>query len=62
MGGGGMKDWLKDKKYHIFNSFFLYSPELAQECDYVREAECGRRMREMLAQYPEYHVPKVWTM
>ena len=34
--------------------------ELAEECDYVREAECGRRMREELAEYPEYYVPVVF--
>ena len=34
--------------------------ELAEECDYVREAECGRRMREVLAGYPEYYVPVVF--
>jgi hypothetical protein len=28
----------------------------------VREAECGRRMREILAQYPEYYVPKVGSV
>ena len=33
--------------------------ELAEECDYLREAECGRRMREILAVYPEYYVPAV---
>ena len=35
--------------------------ELAEECDYVREAECGRRMRQILTRYPEYHVPAVIT-
>ena len=34
--------------------------ELAEECDYVREAGCGRRMREVLAGYPEYYVPVVF--
>lgn len=33
--------------------------ELAQECDYVREAECGRIMRRLLMPYPDYYVPKV---
>ncbi|XP_023329507.1 atypical kinase COQ8B, mitochondrial isoform X2 [Eurytemora carolleeae] len=34
--------------------------ELAEECDYKREAECGRRMKENLSVYPEYYVPKVY--
>ena len=34
--------------------------ELAEECDYVREAECGVRMRRILSQYPEYYVPIVY--
>ena len=33
--------------------------ELAWECDYIREAECIKRFRELLAPYPEYVVPKV---
>jgi len=33
--------------------------ELAQECDYIREAKCGDTMGRILAQYPEYHVPAV---
>jgi len=33
--------------------------ELAQECDYTREAGCGDTMGRILAQYPEYHVPAV---
>ncbi len=33
--------------------------ELAQECDYNREAECCRRMRRILKPYPDYYVPEV---
>jgi len=33
--------------------------ELGQECDYLREAECGETMGTLLAQYPEYYVPTV---
>ena len=33
--------------------------ELAQECDYVREAECVRVMRRLLMPYPKYYVPVV---
>ena len=34
--------------------------ELAEECDYLREARCGTRMKSVLSQYPEYHVPTVF--
>merc|ERR1719334_407648 len=34
--------------------------ELAQECDYKREAACGVKMRHLLAKYPEFKVPKVY--
>ena len=33
--------------------------ELAWECDYIREAECIKHFRELLAPYPEYVVPTV---
>ena len=33
--------------------------ELAQECDYVREAECCRLMRKHLMPYHQYYVPQV---
>jgi len=33
--------------------------ELAQECDYTREAECGRLMKKYLRPYPKYYVPEV---
>ena len=33
--------------------------ELRQECDYIREAECGRVMRNYLKPYPNYYIPKV---
>lgn len=34
--------------------------ELAQECDYKREALCGQRMKELLAPLQVYHVPAVY--
>jgi len=34
--------------------------ELAQECDYKREALCGQRMKELLAPLQVYHVPTVY--
>ena len=33
--------------------------ELAQECDYVREAKCARVMKRLLETYPQYYVPRV---
>ena len=33
--------------------------ELAQECDYEREAQCCQRMRDLLGEYPDLYVPKV---
>ena len=34
--------------------------ELAEECDYQREARCGMKMKSLLSEYPEYHVPAVF--
>ena len=34
--------------------------ELAQECDYKREAMCGQRMKELLAPDQVFHVPTVY--
>jgi len=34
--------------------------ELAQECDYQREALCGQRMKELLAPNQVFHVPTVY--
>ncbi|KAK0175284.1 hypothetical protein PV327_009045 [Microctonus hyperodae] len=33
--------------------------ELAWEVDYIREAECSKKFRELVAPYPEYYVPFV---
>jgi len=33
--------------------------EMAQECDYEREAECCRKMRAVLEPYQQYYVPEV---
>ncbi|XP_015120829.1 atypical kinase COQ8B, mitochondrial [Diachasma alloeum] len=43
----------------IDNVVEVAKKELAWEVDYVREAECSRKFRELLAPYPEYYVPKV---
>ena len=56
--------------YSTFDFFFLpelfidkvvshMKIELKQECDYIREAECSRVMRNFLKPYPNYYVPKV---
>ena len=34
--------------------------ELRQECDYLREADCARVMRNYCEPYPEYYVPRGW--
>ena len=33
--------------------------ELGQECDYEREAECCKKMRDLLRLFPEFYVPNV---
>lgn len=33
--------------------------ELAWEVDYIREAECTRKYRELIMPYPDYYVPAV---
>ncbi|XP_034555396.1 atypical kinase COQ8A, mitochondrial [Notolabrus celidotus] len=33
--------------------------ELALECDYIREAQCARKFRELLKDHPFFHVPEV---
>ena len=33
--------------------------ELSQECDYEREADCCKRMRKTLEDWPELYVPRV---
>jgi len=33
--------------------------ELSWEVDYIREAECAKRFKKVLAPYPEYYVPEV---
>lgn len=36
--------------------------ELAWEVDYIREAECTKKYRELVAPYNEYYVPEVIGM
>jgi len=33
--------------------------ELAWECDYIREAECSRKFRDLLSDDPSYYIPEV---
>lgn len=43
----------------IDNIVEVAKKELAWEVDYIREAECTRKFKQMLAPYPEYFVPEV---
>lgn len=33
--------------------------ELRWECDYIREAECTSRFKELVKPYPDFYVPEV---
>lgn len=57
---GIIKVWdMFPKGMFLDNLIRVAKRELAWEVDYVREAECTRKFRELLAPYPEYYVPKV---
>ncbi|XP_041986302.1 atypical kinase COQ8B, mitochondrial [Aricia agestis] len=57
---GVMKVWnIFPKGMFIDNIVEVAKKELAWEVDYVREAECTRKFKTMLAPYPEYFVPAV---
>lgn len=43
----------------IDNIVEVAKKELAWEVDYIREAECTRKFKKLLAPYPEYFVPDV---
>lgn len=47
------------KGVYIDNLVAVARKELAWEVDYVREAECARRFKELVRPYPEYYVPNV---
>uniref|UniRef100_A0A131XS26 Putative aarf domain-containing protein kinase 4 n=1 Tax=Ixodes ricinus TaxID=34613 RepID=A0A131XS26_IXORI len=47
------------KGVYIDNLVAVARKELAWEVDYVREAECARRFKELVRPYPEYYVPDV---
>jgi len=43
----------------INNVVEVANRELAWEVDYIREAECTRKYRELMVPYPDYYVPSV---
>ena len=47
------------EKFFVHELIDHMKVELAQECDYIREAECSRLMRKYLLPYPRYYVPEV---
>ncbi|XP_059055187.1 atypical kinase COQ8B, mitochondrial isoform X2 [Achroia grisella] len=57
---GVMKVWnIFPKGMFIDNIVEVAKKELAWEVDYIREAECTRKFKRLLAPYPEYFVPDV---
>ncbi|GLV37119.1 Coenzyme Q8 [Carabus blaptoides fortunei] len=57
---GIMKVWnLFPEGMFIDNLVVVAKRELAWEVDYIREAECTRKFKELLEPYPEYYVPGV---
>ncbi|CAH1160069.1 unnamed protein product [Phaedon cochleariae] len=58
--GGIMKMWnVFPKGMFLENLMTVAKRELAWEVDYVREAECTKKFRDLLAQYEDYRVPSV---
>lgn len=43
----------------IDNMVEVAKRELAWEVDYIREAECTKKYRELIIPYPDYYVPAV---
>lgn len=57
---GIMKVWnMFPEGMFIDNVVEVAKRELAWEVDYIREAECTRKYRELMVPYPEYYVPTV---
>ncbi|XP_022122354.1 atypical kinase COQ8B, mitochondrial [Pieris rapae] len=57
---GVLKVWnLFPKGMFIDNIVEVAKKELAWEVDYIREAECTRKFKTLLAPFPEYYVPDV---
>lgn len=47
------------KGMFIDNIVQVAKKELSWEVDYLREAECTKKFKQLLAPYPEYFVPDV---
>ncbi|CAG4942995.1 unnamed protein product [Colias eurytheme] len=57
---GVLKVWnVFPKGMFIDNVVEVAKKELAWEVDYIREAECTRKFKRLLAPFPEYYVPEV---
>ncbi|XP_034951611.1 LOW QUALITY PROTEIN: atypical kinase COQ8B, mitochondrial [Chelonus insularis] len=57
---GVLKIWnIFPEGMFIDNVVEVAKKELAWEVDYVREAECSKHFKKLLAPYPEYYVPSV---
>lgn len=57
---GVMKVWnMFPEGMFIDNIVKVANKELSNEVDYIREAECTRKFRELLEPYNDYYVPKV---
>uniref|UniRef100_A0A2A4JQT9 ABC1 atypical kinase-like domain-containing protein n=1 Tax=Heliothis virescens TaxID=7102 RepID=A0A2A4JQT9_HELVI len=57
---GVMKVWnMFPKGMFIDNIVEVAKKELSWEVDYIREAECTKKFKKLLAPYPEYFVPDV---
>ncbi|XP_050538352.1 atypical kinase COQ8B, mitochondrial isoform X2 [Daktulosphaira vitifoliae] len=55
-----MKVWnMFPEGMFIDNIVKVAKKELANEVDYIREAECTKKFRQLLEPYPDYYVPKV---
>lgn len=57
---GVMKVWnMFPEGMFIDNIVKVANKELANEVDYIREAKCTKKFRELLEPYNDYYVPKV---
>ncbi|XP_050361435.1 atypical kinase COQ8B, mitochondrial [Nymphalis io] len=57
---GVLKVWnMFPKGLFIDNIVEVAKKELSWEVDYVREAECTKKFKKLLAPYPEYYIPSV---
>lgn len=57
---GVMKVWnMFPEGMFIDNIVKVANKELANEVDYIREAECTNNFRKLLEPYSDYYVPKV---